>query len=315
VVGTIMARFTGSAGDRAAQTATLIEEIVEQAAQKHPGNGVDLVVVPEYALQVGLPGDARTNALDLKHHAIETVADKAREHRTWVVLPMFLRDPDGLVSNAAVLLNREGAVAGIYRKVHPVADPRGVLEGGVTPGNDFLTFNCDFGRLGILICYDMSYDQAWSAMGRQRAEIVALPSASPQTIRPSAEAQRHRFYVVTATPRDNASVFDPIGMTIAQTVEQRVLVHEIDLAYAVLHWTASLENGRAFSRRFGERVGYTYSSREDTGVFWSNDPAMSIGDMAKQLGLREMSAAVEYSRQLQDQARRPAGIKPEAGKR
>jgi predicted amidohydrolase len=252
----------------------------------------------------------------MKDPALLAIAAKAREYQTWIVAPMILREEgqQDLATNAAVLLDRAGAVAGVYRKVHPVADGRGILEGGVTPGNDFAVFDCDFGRLGILICYDMSYPPAWQAMADAGAEIVAVPSASPQTLRPSAEALEHRFYVVTSTPRDNASMFNPIGMTIAQTTNNKVLVHEIDLSYAILHWTANLEDGRALTRRFGNRVGYVYSSREDTGVFWSNDPTMSVGAMVKELGLREMAEALEYSRGLQDKARRPGVFKQEARK-
>jgi len=159
----------------------------------------------------------------------------------------------------------------------------------------------------------MSYPASWEALAAAGAEIVAVPSESPQTVRPSAEALQHRYYVVTSTPRANASMFDPIGMTIAQTTSSGVLVHEIDLSYATLHWAPTLQDGRALSHRFGDRVGYTYSSREDTGVFWSNDPAMSIGAMIKQLGFREMASALEYSRQLQDQARRPDAFQQETG--
>jgi predicted amidohydrolase len=307
-----MSRFTGNAAERGAQITDFLERIAAEASSKYPRNGLDLVVYPEYALQAGVANDAVASAVGLDDPVLAAIGDAVRKHRTWVVLPMFLRDPDGRASNAAVLLNREGGVAGVYRKVHPVADGRGILEGGVTPGIELVTFDCDFGRLGILICYDMSYDGAWQAVAAQRPEIVALPSASPQNVRPAAEAQRNRFYVVTATPRDNVTIFDPIGMVVAQSTADKFLVREIDLAYAVLHWTASLQDGRAFTRKFGDKVGYTYSVREDTGVFWSNTPEMSIGAMAKELGLREMGDALEYSRQFQDQARRPeSGRRPE----
>jgi hypothetical protein len=118
---------------------------------------------------------------------------------------------------------------------------------------------------------------------------VALPSASPQTLRPSAQALRHHFYVVTSTPRDNASMFDPIGRTVAQMTDAPgVEVHEIDLAYAILHWSEGLHEGHGLTDRFGTKVGGDYSTREDTGVFWSNDPTLSIGAMIRQVGLREM---------------------------
>ena len=169
----------------------------------------------------------------------------------------------------------------------------GVFEGGVTPGEGYPVFDCDFGRLGILICWDMSYEEAWNALAAGGAEIVALPSASPQTLRPAAQALRHHYYVMTSTPRDNAAVFDPIGRTAAQATAPGVLVHEIDLAYAILHWSETLREGRALTERFGAKVGGSYSTREDTGVFWSNDPQLSIGAMIRELGLREMPETME----------------------
>jgi predicted amidohydrolase len=310
VVATLMAKLSGDPAQRARAAAAQIDAAALEAARRYPHNGLDLVVLPEYALQADSGRDALTRAVGLHDSAVLALSAKAREYQTWIVVPMILREegPEQLATNAAVLLDRAGAVAGIYRKVHPVADGRGILEGGVTPGTDFRVFNCDFGRLGILICYDMSYPEAWQAMAAGGAEIVAVPSASPQTLRTSASALQHRFHVVTSTPRDNASMFDPMGMTIAQTTEAPVLVHEIDLAFATLHWTADLDNGRALTRRFGDRVGYRYSVREDTGVFWSNDPGMSIGQMIRQLGLREMPRALEFSREAQDKARRPVGF-------
>ena len=209
------------------------------------------------------------------------------------------------VSNAAVLLDRDGRVAGIFRKVHPMLDADGTFEGGVTPGEAYPIFNCDFGRLGILICWDMGYEDAWEALAAAGAEIIALPSASPQTLRPGAEAMRHHLYVVTSAPRDNASLFDPIGRQVATvTRAPGMLVHEIDLAYAILHWTETLQEGRALRERFGSRVGYDYSSREDTGVFWSNDPQVPIGTMVKELRLSEMPAEIERI----DQARKSFGL-------
>ena len=191
-------------------------------------------------------------------------------------------------------------MVGIYRKAHPVAAlGETELEGGVTPGREFPVFECDFGRVGIQICWDMSYDDGWAELARQGAEIVAVPSASPQTLRPAAYALRHRYYVVTSTPRDNVSVFNPAGMTEAQRTESGVLVHQIDLSHAVLHWSERLEDGRALTRRYGDRVGYVYSPREDTGVFWSNDPVVPIGAMLRETGLESMDEQIERCRRLQ----------------
>lgn len=305
IVASTLAGFRGSIEERLRRFGALVDRAAARAAAEHGGRGLDLIVFPEFMIQREDGREARDRAVRLAGPVREKLGAKAREHRTWIVAPMILHEEGGpeRISNAAVLVDRSGEIAGIFRKVHPVLESDGRFEGGVTPGGEHPVFACDFGRLGILICWDMSYEESWAALAHGGAEIVALPSASPQTLRPAAAALRHQFYVVTSTPRDNASLFDPIGRTIAQVTDAPdVLVHEIDLAYAILHWSEELREGRAFSERFGARAGYSYSRREDTGVFWSNDPSMTIGEMVRELGLTEMPVVVQEI----DAARRAA---------
>ena len=293
VIGTTLVNFSGPLAERLRFAGKLIDDAARTTAGRYPGQGLDLMVFPEFALAHEAGRTAAEQAVTLEGPVLDLLGAKARQHRTWIIMPMTLREPDRL-SNAAVLINRAGGVAGIFRKVHPIPDANGVFEGGVTPGTTYPVFDCDFGRLGILICWDMGYEAAWDALAAAGAELIALPSASPQTLQPSAQALRHRTYVVTSAPKDNATVFDPIGRMVAQVLNKPgVLVHQVDLSYAILHWSESLQEGRAFTDRFGGKAGYLYSSREDTGVFWSNDPQTSIGAMVRELGLREMPEYVE----------------------
>jgi predicted amidohydrolase len=97
------------------------------------------------------------------------------------------------------LFDRRGEVAGIYRKAHPVAYVNSdVLEGGIKPGRDFPVFDCDFGKLGVQICWDIQFDDGWDALAKAGAEIVAWPTASPATASAAARAAQHRFYVVSS---------------------------------------------------------------------------------------------------------------------
>jgi predicted amidohydrolase len=293
VIASAVADITGSVETRLKQVGRLIDEAARQASAQYPGHGLDLMAFPEFALLRENGTTAADRAVTLTGPVLDTLGAKAREHHTWLVVPMTLQE-DGTgrqFSNAAVLLDRTGHLAGIFRKVHPIADAPGRFEGGVTPGDNYPVFNCDFGRLGILICWDMAYEDAWDALAAGGAELVALPSASPQNLRPAAQALRHGYFVVNSAPRDNASVFDPIGRTVAQqTSAPGVVVQEIDLSFAILHWSEALQEGRALTDRF--KAGGSYSRREDTGVFWSDDPQRSIGSMIRELGLKEMPAEI-----------------------
>jgi predicted amidohydrolase len=275
-----------------------------QARIKYPGKRLDLVVFAEYFMARGADTLAQ-NAVRLDE-VVPRIAACAKRHGCYLVVPLVLREdnPPDRYSNAALLMGRDGRVAGIYRKVHPCTDLKYVLlEGGMTPGSDFPVFSCDFGRLGIQICYDIAYPDGWEALAKQGAEVVALPSETPQTARPSMYALQHRYYVVSATPRDHAAVYNPLGMIDAEATQEGVLVHQIDLSYAITGWADGLDGGESLKRAFGDRVGFTYYQGEDAGIFWSNDPKTSIGQMFRSFGYPEPTDDTERARLLQDKVR------------
>jgi predicted amidohydrolase len=195
-------------------------------------------------------------------------------------------------------------VVGIYRKLHlAVHTGSDSLEGGTTPGKEAPVFACDFGRLGIQICFDIEYDYGWSALARQGAEIVAWPTQSPQTVRPAARAVENRYYIVSSTWRNNASIFEPTGKITAQIKEpSHVLVEQLDLSYAILPWSPQLRKGSAFQEKYGAKAGFRYYEDEDRGIFWSNDAGVAIGDMMRSLGLSEARDELARIRKLYDAA-------------
>ncbi|MEX0887441.1 MAG: carbon-nitrogen hydrolase family protein [Phycisphaeraceae bacterium] len=312
VVGTtISSIWQGWPGldERLAQLGALIDEMAAQAEAQY-GTGLDLAVLTEYAVTAGRHGHAADVALPLEGPILDYFAAKAREHDTYIVIPMILEEDRerGLYTNAAVLVDRAGALVGIYRKVHPVAAPgQDLLEGGVTPGTEHPVFDTDFGRLGIQICFDMSFDDGWRELAAAGAEIVAWPTAAPQTLQPAHRAHEHGYYLVSSTPRNNATVFDPLGQVVAQIESdaaldagRATLVAQVDLDYAILWWQQPLREGALFDEAFGPRAGYRYSRREDSGVFWSNDPGKPIGDMVEELGLERADETLERNRRVRE---------------
>ncbi len=303
IVATVMSNFSGPVEARLALAGQYIDRAAAETAVKYPGRRLDLVVLPEHAIQSAIRTEgAKKKAVPLEGAVMEAFAAKARQHGTNIILPMIRAEGDRY-TNIAVVIDRQGKQVGIYSKVHPVSSPDGSLEGGISPGDRFPVFNCDFGKLGVQICWDMCYEDGFEALAKQGAEIVAIPSASPQTVRPASHALRGKYYVVTSTPRDNVTIFNPAGMVVSQMETPGVLVQQVDLSYAVLHWSPNLRNGQSLTEKYGEKVGYDYSEREDTGVFWSNDPAMSIGSMVKELKLPQIDEHIEQDREAQDAAR------------
>jgi predicted amidohydrolase len=282
----------------------LVDSMAAQATLNYPGKQLDLVVLTEYFMS--RPGDTLEHKAVRLEEVQSRIAACAKSHRCYMVVPFILNEggSPALYSNAAVLMDREGRVAGIYRKVHPCSDLKEVLlEDGMTPGRNFPVFDCDFGKVGIQICYDIFFADGWQALAKQGAEIVALASETPETVRPSMYALQHRYFIVSATPRDHAAVYSPLGVVEAQTTQEGVMVHQIDLSYAIVGWEDGLDGGKGVTRKFGDRVGYNYYSDQDVGIFWSNDPTTSIGKMISSLGFPDLDRETEQTRVLQDKFR------------
>jgi predicted amidohydrolase len=285
-----------------------VEAIAAEASRAYPGQGLDLVVLPE-TIVTSTHGPASQRAIPFQGTVQETFSALARRYKTYLVVPLDLVEESRsgpVYSNAAILLDRRGMVAGIYRKFHPVAVlARDDLERGITPGREFPVFDCDFGKLGIQICWDIVFDDGWQALADKGAELVVWPSQSPATARPAAHAVRQQYFIVSSCWRNNSTIYEPTGMVAARVeVPGKPLVHQIDLSYALLGWSSPLQEGKAFRDKYGNRAGYHYERQEDLGMFWSNDPSTTVGEMVRSLGLEELDSQIARNRRLQDAARR-----------
>ena len=293
IVGTAMQAFWveyPGLDKRLAELGDIVDRMSEESKKKY-GRDLDLAVLPETAVTGEVAGNAVDAAVPLEGPLKDAFSRKAREHHCYIVVPTYLLETQGtrISSNVGILIGRSGEVVGIYRKLH-LAVPAGSdsMEGGSTPGKEVPVFACDFGKLGIQICFDMEYDYGWDELARKGAELVAWPTQSPQTAQPAFRAMRHRYYVVSSTWRNNASIFEPTGRIAAQIKPpEQVLVEQIDLSYALVPWSKELKNGEALREKYGDKVGFHYYEDEDRGIFWSNDPSLTVGQMVRSIGVSE----------------------------
>ncbi len=293
IVGTAMQPFWvpyPGLDKRLDELTAIVDRMAAESKRQH-GRGLDLAILPEAAITGEVGRDALPQSVPYQGAMSRAFAQAARKHHCYIVVPTYLREADDpkCCSNAALLIDRKGELAGTYRKVHLVVAADGkTMEGGSTPGREQPVFACDFGKLGIQICYDMEFDSGWRELANKGAEIIAWPTQSPQTAQPAARAAADRCYIVSSTWRHNASIFEPTGKIAAQIKPpDQVLVHELDLSYAILPWSSKLKNGRALREMYGDKVGFRYYEDEDLGLFWSNDPKTPVRQMAQALGLLE----------------------------
>ena len=108
----------------------------------------------------------------------ETFARLARELGVVLVTSLFERRAPGLYHNTAAVLDADGSLAGIYRKMHIPDDPGYYEKFYFTPGDlGFTPIDTRVGRLGVLVCWDQWYPEAARMMALAGAELLIYPTA------------------------------------------------------------------------------------------------------------------------------------------
>jgi N-carbamoylputrescine amidase len=194
----------------------------------------------------------------------EALGRAAKQAGVVVIAPVFERRAPGLYHNSAVVIDADGSVVGLYRKMHIPDDPAYYEKFYFTPGDlGFRVFDTRMGRIGTLVCWDQWYPEGARLTALQGAHILLYPTAigwhpaekashgaaqldAWRTIqrshaiangvyvaavnrvgheRPTAGADGIEFW-------GNSFLVDPFGAVVAQAPADReaVVVHEVNLA-------------------------------------------------------------------------------------
>ena len=102
----------------------------------------------------------------------------AKQYGVIIVTSLFEKRAPGLYHNTAVVIEKDGTIAGKYRKMHIPDDPAYYEKFYFTPGDlGFHPIDTSIGRLGVLVCWDQWYPEAARLMALQGAEILIYPTA------------------------------------------------------------------------------------------------------------------------------------------
>ena len=189
-----------------------------QALDKISADKPDIVCLGEEILVEGNPTPYAAVAEPIHGPSTERLGERARKYHMYLVAGLTERDGP-VIYNTAVLIDRHGKVAGKYRKVYL---PREEIEGGLTPGGAYPVFETDFGRIGMMICWDNEYIDGARAMAFQGAEILFVPAAGGYLTLLKARALENHLYVVSSGYDVESAIIDPTGTVLFATNESGV---------------------------------------------------------------------------------------------
>ena len=198
--------------------------------------GLDIVCLGETITAIGTSATIEDRAQPIPGPVSRQLADAANRNHIWVVAGLTELDGD-IVYNTAVLLDRQGRIAGKYRKVHL---PREEWKKGVRPGYEYPVFETELGKVAIQICYDWFFPESTAIFALGGAEIVFAPTwgntlpdedgkvDGESTFR--VRARDNGVYMVPSVYSGNSLVIDPMGKILASSDgKQGVFWAEVDL--------------------------------------------------------------------------------------
>lgn len=294
-----------SAEAQLADHLAMIDEMARQAEQK--GWALDIAVLPEHSPQ-GIVENVAEAAEDTDGRTVTAMARKAREHHAYVAAPVHLAR-DGKVYNSMVMLDRTGAIIGVYDKAFPVTWTDGTLERGVTPGCRFPVFDLDFGRVGVQICWDIAFPEGWQALADQGAELVLYATDPVGLLGLRSHAWRHEYYIAASTHRPPAAVVEPTGHVIATTsADPQAQVVRVDLDYRVLNTNCLWEFPESRREEYAGRIRFDWREEEYLHLLTSVDPDLPVGRFLEQEGLVSGRQRRARNLELLDEARGPLQV-------
>ncbi|EOI0503386.1 N-carbamoylputrescine amidohydrolase [Campylobacter coli] len=152
-------------------------EFIEQAAKQ----GVELVCLGELHQSEYFCQSENVEFFDLANDYEKDVqfwSSVAKKHSVVLLTSLFEKRSAGLYHNTAVVFEKDGSIAGKYRKMHIPDDPCFYEKFYFTPGDlGFEPINTSLGKLGVLVCWDQWYPEAARLMALKGAQILIYPTA------------------------------------------------------------------------------------------------------------------------------------------
>lgn len=231
----------------------------------------------------------------------ERISKWAAEHECYVVCPMLTSDGDRTY-NSAVLIDRQGRIAGQYNKIRPTENE---LDKGICPGaSDPPVFETDFGTIGIQICFDVNWHQQWQSLEEKGAKIVFFASAYPAARQVRTLAWLHQYYVVAATLGRASSIYDVTGETLVTTGKyQQWAGAVLPLGKTVFEIDFHTGKIRKIQQKYGSKVEVAWYHDDDLLTLASLDPVLTVEDLIEEYELTPHRDYIERAGRKQDEVR------------
>jgi len=281
----------------------IVEEIL-QSLKKALFYQPDVICLPEVFPTSNIVQQlSLSDKLKLSEKVLQQFSEFAQVNNCYVICPLYTSE-DGKAYNSAVVFNREGQKVGEYHKIHLT---EGEIENGLTPGPlQPPVFKTDFGIIGIQICFDIEWDDGWTKLRDQGAEIVFWPSAFAGGQALNFKAIQHKYVVASSTRKNTAKLCDITGEVITKTGiwDRNSYCGAVNLEKAFLHTWPYVNRFNDIRKKYGRKIRITTFHEEEWSIIESLSPDILVADILKEFELETYEKLIKDSEIAQKKARK-----------
>ncbi len=259
----------------------------------------DLIVLPECCdVPDGIPlDDMRRYFEERGEKTVDHIRKIARENNVYIMFGAYRFLPDKTARNSCYMIGRQGETVGIYDKNYIV--PTETKFHNIQCGESETIFECDFGRVGAIICFDINFDEMRLKYKRAKPDLMVFISYFGGGLMRNFFAFDTRSYFVASCAYGcPGEIINPLGLSLCVTsYHYNYVVKEINLDYEVVH----MDNHREKIRRAKEKYGSLLEVIGDVGYvgvaiisYFGTDK--TVRDILAEFEISDVEEYLEYAR-------------------
>jgi predicted amidohydrolase len=228
------------------------------------------------------------------------ISEFAKKNNCYVLCPVYTKS-QGHFYNSSLLIDRKGDIAGAYHKMHPTKTEIVTRKGtGVAAGAlDQSVIETDFGKVGMVICYDANWLDVWDNWKKQGADVIFFSSAFPGGRILNYYAWRNDCYIVSSTGGD-ARIIDKSGndldstSTFVRYAWANVNVNKV----CVGTWPARDRLPEIF-RKYGDQLEIKVWDNTDVITIESRVSGLKVSDVLKEFKIQTNDELLKETEEAQ----------------
>ncbi len=211
---------------------------------------------------------------------LDFFAGVAKENNCYIVYSAKRGLADGTWRNSSVLLDRKGAVVATYDKNYPTI---GEIDSGIMPGADICIAECDFGRVGFAICFDLNFDELRLRYARAKPDIVVFSSVYHGGLMQAYWAYSCRSHFVGAVASLPSEIYNPLGKVVGSSTNYfDYTVATVNLDCRLAHLDCNWGRLRSLKEKYGRGVTISDPGHLGSVLISSNTSGVSAEEMVRE---------------------------------